>query len=263
MFRHGFAVIALSLLTALSASAEIKSTNNTPDLVAVDVSIDDSGALVAVIQNSGIAINSTFQAALSLDGHTTRTFAFGSSTRGQTPPPVGGRGGVSAANLALPFQQGERRTLKFSDVGVDCSGQHSLKLNVDTGGTISEVSEANNEKPKTMASPCPDLAVQSISKNWNRIHTQYVAEVIVINQGTGKTSPFSVATQATPGTPLGSLPGGGATQYSPLAPGQTLKLTTGAAHAIESLRVKVWLDVGNVVKESNEDNNVVERLLKP
>src|SRR5580765_2116861 len=98
MFRHGFAVIALSLLTTLSASGEVTSTSNTPDLVAVDVTIDDSGALVAVIQNSGIAINSPFQAALSLDGHTTRTFAFGGSTRGQTPP-VGGRGGFTAVNL--------------------------------------------------------------------------------------------------------------------------------------------------------------------
>jgi subtilase family serine protease len=59
------------------------------------------------------------------------------------------------------------------------------------------------------------------------------------------------------------MPDGGATQYPSLGPGQTIKFTTGVAHSIESLRVKVWCDVGDVVKESNEDNNEVERLLKP
>lgn len=260
MARHYLAISLLVLFTAVDGNAVIKSTDNTPDLVAVDVSLDDSGALVAVIQNSGIAIDTPFQAALILDGHTTRTFSFGGATRIQTSPAVRN----TPQNLTLPFQKGERRALKFGDVGVDiCSGNHTLELSVDTGNAIGEVSESNNERSETLATPCPDLAVQSIKKNYNSSHTQYVAEIVIINQGTGKTPPFSVATQATPGTGIGTMPGGGATQYSPLAPGQTLKITTGVAHAIESLRVKVWLDVGNVVKESNEDNNVVEKLLMP
>lgn len=262
-------MLLLLFVGAPAALGDVASTNNRADLVAESIGIDDSGSIVAVVANRGIAITTPFVVEVELDGHTRRTLTFTGAgrTRGASMPTgrtgFGAKGGAGQ-NLALPFQPHETRTLKITEFNTGvCSGSHTLRLRVDTSAAVKEANENNNEVSRALAAPCPDLAVASIKKNYNSARTQYVAEVLVVNQGTGTTPHFSVATSANAGTGILTIPGGGATQYPPLAPGQTLKLRTGMAHAFESLRVKVWLDVGNVVKESDEANNVVEKLLMP
>lgn len=260
--RLSFIALLIPFVGAGVALGDVASTSNRADLVAESIGIDDAGSIVAVVANRGTAVTTSFVVEVELDGHTRRTLTFGAGMpAGRTA--LGAKPGAGR-NLMLPFQQNEKRTLRVTGLNAGiCSGSHTLKLRVDAGAVIKEANENNNEVARALAAPCPDLAVASIKKNYNRTRTQYVAEVVVVNQGTGTTPHFSVATQATAGTGILTLPDGGATQYPALAPGQTLKLRTGVAHAFESLRVKVWLDVGNVVKEANEANNVVEKLLTP
>lgn len=253
---------------AALAAQEVKSK---PDLAPTAVWYAANGAVALTIANRGVAIAAPFAIDVYLDADTRRTLRFtgdGSRRGGGTGPgPTSLTPGVRSTvnKLALPFQQGESRTIVLDNFKVElCSGDHSLRVVADPGVTIAEAYENNNELTRTLGAPCPDLVVVSIKKNYNSSRTQYVAEVTVKNQGTGGTAHFSIATWAEGGSgPFSAAPAGGATAYEPLAPGQVLTLRTGSAHALESLRVKVWLDVGNMVKEGNEDNNVVEKLLMP
>lgn len=231
-----------------------------PDLVALSLDISDSGDLVVVLINRGVPVTTPFVAELHVDGHTRRTLSFVAAGSASRSAP--GRGDASL-NLTLPLQKNEKRTLviKNLDVGV-CSGNHSLKLVVDPAAAVREVHENNNETSRSLAAPCPDLAVASIKKNYNSARTQYVGEVIVVNQGTGTTPYFSITSVGTAGG-LPTSPGGGPTPYPPLAPGKTIKFTVGVANSFESLTVDVRCDIDNVVTESNKDNNVSKKVLMP
>ena len=258
--------IALLFLVALPGLAEVASTSNRPDLNPVSIEIDNSGAIRAVLRNRGIEIAAPFLSYVYLDTNLRRTLVFG-EVRGMPPEPAGSQlltPKNSGLNLSLPFRAGETRTFIIRDFNLaPCSGQHSLKIEADPNSLLAEAVETNNVISRSMTAPCADLAVASIKKNWNSTHTQYVAEVTVINQGTGTTPAFSLSVQATPGVGFGSTVSGGLKQYPALAPGQTIKVKQGAANAIETLAVKVVLDVGDLVVESNEHNNEVSQLLRP
>lgn len=88
MFLRRLTSTSLFLLIAFTpaAHAEVANTSNRPDLVAVSVDIDDSGSIVAVIANQGLAVTAPFVAEIHLDGNTRRILSFAGSdrTRGAT-----------------------------------------------------------------------------------------------------------------------------------------------------------------------------------
>ena len=158
----------------------------------------------------------------------------------------------------LPVAPGERRNLTLTDVKVDlCSGNHAVKVVADSGGTISEASENNNELTWSGPTPCPDLAIKSITKHWqNSMHTEFTAEIVIINQGNGNAGPFGVAAG---GTSITGIPSGAPMMYDGLRAGETLTLHAGNAYVPDGISVHVVVDIGNVIKESNENNNVADK----
>jgi subtilase family serine protease len=196
-------------------------------------------------------VNTPFKVDAWLDGYLRKTIDIG----GIKSSPIAGARPLSTA---LPFAGNEQRNFVLPDVKVDlCSPNHSLKVVVDSGGAIAELNENNNETTWSGATPCPDLAIKSISKHWqNGMHTEFNAEIVIINQGTGNAGPFGVAAG---GTVTVGVPSGAPLMVDGLKAGETMTLHAGNAYVPDSISVHVVLDIGNVIKELDENNNVANK----
>ena len=226
-----------------------------PDLVVSNVGLNSQGAVMFTISNRGeAAVATPFKVDAWLDGYLRKTIQFGALR--ETPAVR------VVMNTALPIARGEQRHLALGDVKVDlCSNNHNVKVIVDSGNAIAESNESNNELSWSGPTPCPDLAIKSIGKHWqNSMHTEFTAEIVVINQGTGDAGPFSVAAGAFTQSGLG-VPSGAPLLYEGLRAGETLTIRAGNAYIPDGLSVHVVVDVGNVIKESNENNNVADKTL--
>ena len=225
--------------------------NTAPDLVITAVGFNADGNYTFTIANRGGAVTQPFKVNASLDGYLRETVQFNNR------PDANSR---YSAPTRLPFANGEERRFTLSAVKVDlCSPAHSLKVVADSGGEIAERNETNNETSWSGPTPCPDLAVKSISKHWqNSLHTEFTAEIVVINQGTGVAIHFAVAAGA---SSLTGIPSGAPVIYERLGPGETLTIHAGNAYVPDGISVHVVLDPGNLIKESNEDNNVANKSL--
>jgi subtilase family serine protease len=245
-------ISAMLILSCLSAQAALVQK---PDLVVSSVGLNSQGAVTFTITNSGAgAVTNPFKVDAWLDGYLRKTIEFNNRT-------ITGMGRLMM-NTSLPVAHGEQRKFTVSDVKVDsCSTSHAVKVVADSGNTIVESSESNNQAGWNGAAPCPDLAIKSISKHWqNNMHTEFVAEVVIINQGTGDAGPFAVAAGAFTQSGIG-IPSGAPTMYEGLRAGETLTIRTGNAYVPDGLVVHVVVDVGNIIKESNENNNVADKTL--
>jgi len=245
--------ICAILLTTASALQAAQAGR--PDLVISGVGLNPEGQVTFFITNHGeVAIDTPFKVDVWLDGYLRKTISFTS----------GHELGVSIRpnSTTLPFPRGEQRRFTIGDVKVDsCSSAHAVKVIADSGNAISEQSESNNEMSWSGPTPCPDLAIKSISRHWqNSMHTEFTAEVVIINQGTGDAGPFAVAAGAFTQSGLG-IPSGAPTMYEGLRAGQTLTIHTGNAYVPDGLSVHVVVDAGNIVRESNENNNVADKTL--
>jgi subtilase family serine protease len=222
-----------------------------PDLVITAVGLNADGNFTFTVANHGNTVTQPFKIDASLDGYLRETVRFNS------------RGDLNGARFAtptsLPFANGERR-FTLTAVKVDmCSSAHTLKVVADSGGEIAESNETNNEKSWSGPTPCPDLAVKSISKHWqNSMHTEFNAEIVIINLGTGTARNFVVAAGASSNT---GLPSGSPVAYDRLGPGETLTIHAGNAYVPDGISVHVVIDPGNLIKESNENNNVMNKSL--
>jgi subtilase family serine protease len=249
--RMTICLIFLTIATAVQA-AQVER----PDLIVSGAGLTSAGQVTFVITNHGEAdINTPFKVDAWLDGYLRKTIQFA----------AGHSVGAIVRNLfptTLPFGRGEQRHFTLGDVKVDsCSSTHTVKVIADSGNAISELSESNNEMSWTGPTPCPDLAIKSISKHWqNGMHTEFTAEVVIINQGTGDAGPFAVAAGAFTQSGLG-IPSGAPTMYEGLRAGQTMTIHTGNAYVPDGLTVHVVVDAGNIIKESNENNNVADKTL--
>ncbi|HMC23386.1 MAG TPA: CARDB domain-containing protein [Thermoanaerobaculia bacterium] len=222
-----------------------------PDLVITAAGINADGHFTFTLMNRGDGgVGTPFKVDAWLDGYLRKTLPF--ETRGDL--------GAIARPLPtrLPVAPGERRNLTLTDVKVDlCSGNHAVKVVADSGGTISEASENNNELTWSGPTPCPDLAIKSITKHWqNSMHTEFTAEIVIINQGNGNAGPFGVAAG---GTSITGIPSGAPMMYDGLRAGETVTLHAGNAYVPDGISVHVVVDIGNVIKESNENNNVADK----
>jgi hypothetical protein len=251
-------VSAAVVLIAASAAAvvvrrpDVQAIGGAPDLNASDLRIDADGKMAFKIRNaSPAAINTPFKVDAWLDGYLRQTIQIG----GVRSIPIGG---VRILPTTLPFGANEQRNFILQDVKVDlCSPSHSLKVLVDSGGEISESNEKNNTLTWSGPTPCPDLAIKSISKHWqNGMHTEFNAEIVIINLGTGNAGPFGVAAG---GSSTTGIPSGAPMMYDGLKAGETLTLHAGNAYIPDGISVHVVVDIGNVIKESNENNNVADK----
>ena len=163
----------------------------------------------------------------------------------------------------VPIDPYERRHVVANDLKIDqCSGNHTISVAIDTGNTVNEADEKNNQVQQTVAAPCPDLTVVSIGKNWNNLHTEYGAEVTIKNQGTGSVGRFNVfAVTSNQLTGVFTLPDTPYRTYETLGPGETAKFTVGNALAVEKMWVRVVVDMPNWNKESDESNNEMRKTL--
>jgi subtilase family serine protease len=227
-----------------------------PDLVVTAVGLNADGNFTFTVANRGGAITKPFKVDASLDGYLRKTLEF-QNTR---EPSSGAWRAPSPTRL--PFASGEERRVTLPDVKVDlCSSQHTLKVVVDSGGEIGERNETNNEMPWSGPTPCPDLTVKSISRHWqNGMHTEFNAEIVILNQGTGTARNFAVAAGAS--STIG-IPSGAPVIHERLGPGETYTIHAGNAYVPDSISVHVVVDVGNLLKESSEDNNVMNKRVNP
>jgi len=224
----------------------------TPDLVVTAVGLNADGNFIFTVANHGGAITKPFKVNASLDGYVRQTLQF------QATKEIGVMG--RPLPTRLPFANGEERHFTLTDVKVDmCSSPHALKVVADSGGEIAERDETNNEKSWSGPTPCPDLTVKSISKHWqNSMHTEFSAEIVILNQGTGTARNFGVAAGA---FSTFGIPGGEPLTYERLGPGETLTIHSGNAYVPDHIDVHVVVNVGNLIKESNLNNNVMDKRL--
>ncbi len=256
--RTLFVAAGVVLIAAMAAAVDVRKADATatrsPDLVPSNLRIDADGKMAFIIRNaSSGAVNTPFKVDAWLDGYLRKTFDIGGI---KATPIIGGR----PLPTSLPFAGNEQRNFVLQDVKVDlCSPNHSLKVVVDSGVAVAELNENNNETTWSGATPCPDLAIKSITKHWqNSMHTEFNAEVVIINQGTGNAGPFGVAAG---GSVTVGVPSGAPLMYDGLKAGETLTLHAGNAYVPDGISVHVVLDIGNVIKELNEDNNVANKSL--
>jgi subtilase family serine protease len=223
-----------------------------PDLVVTAVGLNADGNFTFTVTNRGSAVKQPFKVDATLDGYLRETVQFGGRADANDAR--------NAALTRLPFANGEERRFTLSAVKVEmCSNPHALKVFADSGGAIGERNETNNEMSWTGPTPCPDLAVKSISKHWqNSMHTEFNAEIVIINLGTGTARNFGVAAGA---SSLTGIPSGAPMVYERLGPGETLTIHAGNAYVPDGISVHVVLDPGNLIRELREDNNVANKSL--
>lgn len=142
-----------------------------------------------------------------------------------------------------------------------CADVRALKIVLDPLKQIPEGSDADNvlERP-SVDRPCPDMAIESIKKNSNSAHTEYVAEVKLVNRGNAKARFRYMATTSNSGV-VAPLPDLDYDIVMELEPGQAKKFTVGNAFAINKMSVMVMLDRMGEVPELNEGNNFAEKTL--
>jgi hypothetical protein len=256
--RTLFVGAGVVLIAATAAAVDVRKVDATaarsPDLIPFNLRIDADGKMAFMIRNASPgAVNTPFKVDAWLDGYLRKTFDFG----GIKSTPVGG---IRALSTVLPFAGNEQRDFVLQDVKVDlCSPNHSLKVVVDTGGAVTELNENNNETTWSGATPCPDLAIKSITKHWqNSMHTEFNAEVVIINQGTGNAGPFGVAAG---GSVTVGVPSGAPLMYDGLKAGETITIHAGNAYVPDSISVHVVVDIGNAIKELDETNNVANKTI--
>lgn len=121
--------------------------------------------------------------------------------------------------------------------------------------------DTNNTASQTAARPCPDLAIQSIEKNWNDLKTEYVGRVTLVNKGNAVAESFEYMSGTGNNSHFTSIPDFGDETGGPLAPGETMKYNMGSAFAYEKMNVWVWIDRRSFVAELDETNNQKEKTL--
>ena len=143
----------------------------------------------------------------------------------------------------------------------------TIRVVADAQLVVTEFDERNNETSVQLTPPCPDFAV-SITKNWEDANLRYRAHVTITNIGNapspagmivrviGSTEGLASIVDAT-GLPLNDT-----RTIDALAPGASQSFNSaGKFLGTSTLYVKVLVDFFKTVRESNENNNVVDKKL--
>jgi len=216
-----------------------------PDLVVSSVSsspsspyVDEKASFTATLKNQGKVTSSGFSIAYYLDGKQCDTDSVGSLSAGKS---------TTESTSASACQ-------------ASSSGNHTLKVTADYNSNIKEQSEGNNSTSKTIKwkpKKLPDLVVSSITAS---VGTPKVGDSVKFtatlkNQGSAGTGVVSIPVDfyldgnkcATESLSLG-LGEGSSNNESTSA--SACQPKTAGKHTI-----KVVIDGGGKVKESNENNN--------
>jgi hypothetical protein len=170
---------------------------------------------------------------------------------------------ASVDQAALGAGQVKEITLKIPSTypTPKCGEVRALKVVLDPQNQIAEVDDGDNsaERP-SVDRPCPDLAIESIKKNANSAHTEFVAEIKLVNLGNAPAKfRYLVATSSS--AAFGPLPDLDSDVLMELDAGQSRKFTAGSAWGMSKMYVWVLVDRMNEVMELNEGNNSREKTL--
>lgn len=142
-----------------------------------------------------------------------------------------------------------------------CAASRPLKVVVDGWNAIAELHDDNNSVSLVAERPCPDLAIESIEKNYNSARTEFVAEVTLINRGNIESPRFGYVATTSSHTVVSPLPDLDLGSVEQLGPGEKFKFRIGNAFAYDKLHVFVLLDRFREVDELVESNNSKEKTL--
>jgi hypothetical protein len=142
-----------------------------------------------------------------------------------------------------------------------CGQSKPLRTVIDPNNVIVELSDTNNIDTVTAARPCPDLAVESIEKNFNNLKTHFAARVTLINKGNAPVERFEYWAREDFGGHLADLGGQADETAGPLGPGETHKFNIGFVPAYDNMHVTVILDWNKLVEELDESNNFKDKKL--
>jgi len=141
-----------------------------------------------------------------------------------------------------------------------CAESRTLKVVVDATSLFTESSEADNAVATTNDRPCPDMAVESISKNWNDLKTEFVAKIKIVNKGNAPAK-FRYLALTSNGSSFGPLPSADFDKWMEIPEGGSRTFNIGNAFATSSMYVRVFLDRWGEIAELDEGNNFKEETL--
>ena len=147
-----------------------------------------------------------------------------------------------------------------------CGESRALRLVVDARNAFAEASESDNTLTRTIARPCPDLAIKSISRDYEGMFNEtYRVKVTIINQGNAPSPSNQVWATSLPGEPwpVNGWPALTPTQSIPaLAPGETTSFKVGGSIlSTNRTAIRIMLDRYSEIAESDESNNVKDERL--
>lgn len=141
-----------------------------------------------------------------------------------------------------------------------CAESRELKAVVDSTKMLAESSEGDNVIAKTNARPCPDMAIESINKNWNNLKTEFVARIKIVNKGNAPAK-FRYMALTSNSSSFGPLPSADFDKWMEIEAGGSKTFNIGNAFATSSMYVRVFLDRWYEVDELDENNNFKEETL--
>ena len=147
-----------------------------------------------------------------------------------------------------------------------CGESRALRLLVDARNAFAEASESDNTLTRTIARPCPDLAIKSISRDYEGVLGEtYRVKVTIINQGNAPSPSNQIWASSLPGEPwpVNGWPALTPTETIPaLAPGETTSFKVGGTVlASNRTAIRIMLDRYGEIAESNESNNTKDERL--
>jgi hypothetical protein len=245
------------LPTGRIVTAEASALTTSADLIVKDVGLGGLGQIVFTLENrGGVSINAPRRAM--------------PSQSISTPPIkidlyVGGSLVQSVYESGLNANASKVVTVPQGGTPPRCGETRALKIVVDPGNVVPELHDDNNSAQATAPRPCPDLAVQSITKVSTGVAGEtYSVKVTVINKGMAASPPADVwGTSMTTAPGLNGWPETVPMHQIPaLAPGETTSFRIGGSVVTgASSWVRVFLDINRLIDESDETNNLVDKKL--
>lgn len=271
--------MTLIVLTTLCLGAAAPDTHRTPDVQQQTV----NACLIAVqgveLASCNLEFNALGEIILAVKNRgSVSTRPASASLAGRRAAPSGPPVGIDlfmqnqlVVSLSQPvLGAGQSRTLTTaipSNHSVPgCGESRTLKLVVDPRNDFAEATESDNTITRTVARPCPDLAIKSISRDYEGVFNEtYRVKVTIINQGNAPSPSNQIWASSLPGSPwpVNGWPALTPTETIPaLAPGETTSFKVGGS-VLSSNRtaIRIMLDRHSVIAESDESNNVKDERL--
>lgn len=271
--------MTLIVLTTLCLGAAAPDTHRTPD---IQQQVTVNPCLIAAqgveLASCHLEFNALGAIILSVKNHgsVSTNAASSGQARGRATPsvPVGidlymqDKLVVSLSQPALGAGQLKTFTtaIPSNHTVPGCGESRVLKLVVDPRNEFAEGSESDNTITRNAERPCPDLAIKSISRDYEGVFNEtYRVKVTIINQGNAPSPSNQIWASSLPGEPW---PVNGWPALTPtetiraLAPGETTSFKVGGSVlSTNRTAIRIMLDRHSVIAESDESNNTKDERL--